>query len=559
MVTAELGACEWFVYELRRSNLIERSQLDQVVGEFLKRNPRAEPPALAQFLVDQGILSQFQAERVLSNKAQGLVLGPYVLIDAIGSGSMGTVYKANSKTDGKAYAVKVLPRRSMWNVRLARRQVRSFSQFNHPAVVPFVDVGTSGGMHYLVWPLVEGETLEALVQRQGRLTPEQTALVGLQIANGLTVCHGNGLFHGLLKPSNVMVGPDLSPAILDFGIGSLLVENEGESLVDTMSTANTLTSGLDCASPESIMEPTNRTPAGDQYSLGCLLYYCLCGRCPFPEGSAVEKMMAHQFKQPTPVKELAPDAPDKLVAVIERLMQKTPEARYRGADEIVDELQPLASNLAARQKPAAVPDAGSALPRRSQLISSAGPRDSKLAAPRQSRSAPAAKTGHYAPAPPTPAAPAPPVAPARPAAPAHPPVAARPPAAAQPPAAARPTVPGRPAVPAQPPAAAPPAVRPPHHASPAAYPSGDAYPAAYPAPHAPVAMSSPDIQLKMPRRGDLHPGGGPAVTASGYVMPPGFVNEQKPANTISPLLFAAVGMSVMVMAYVALAALNAFK
>ena len=88
MVTAELGACEWFVYELRRSNLIERSQLDQVVGDFLKRQPRAEAPALAEYLVEQGILSQFQAERVLSNKAAGLVLGPYVLADSIGTGSM---------------------------------------------------------------------------------------------------------------------------------------------------------------------------------------------------------------------------------------------------------------------------------------------------------------------------------------------------------------------------------------------------------------------------------------------------------------------------------------
>ena len=87
MVTAELGACEWFVYELRRSNLIERSQLDQVIGDFLKRQPRAEAPALAQYLVEQGVLSQFQAERVLNNKSQGLVLGPYVLADSIGSGT----------------------------------------------------------------------------------------------------------------------------------------------------------------------------------------------------------------------------------------------------------------------------------------------------------------------------------------------------------------------------------------------------------------------------------------------------------------------------------------
>src|SRR3954453_1089128 len=126
MPSTALGACEWFVWDLRRSNLIDRGQLDQVVGDFLKKNPRAEPPALAEYLVSQGIISQFQADRLLQGKTQGLVLGPYTLMDALGTGSMGTVYKAHSKTDSEWYAVKVLPRRSMWNVRLARRQVRAF-------------------------------------------------------------------------------------------------------------------------------------------------------------------------------------------------------------------------------------------------------------------------------------------------------------------------------------------------------------------------------------------------------------------------------------------------
>ncbi len=345
MVTSDLGACEWFVWDLRRSGLIDRGQLDSIVSEFLKRNPRAEAPALAEFLVNQGTLTSFQAERVLNGKTQGLVLGPYVLLDAIGSGSMGQVYKASSKNDNAIYAVKVLPRRSMWNVRLARRQVRSFSGFTHPAVVPFVDVGTAGGLHYLVWPLVEGTTLEGLIQQMGRLPSNLAAMYGVQIAQGLTLAHQNNLFHGLVKPSNVMVGSDNQARILDFGIGSLLVENEGESLVDTMSTANTLTSGLDCTSPESIMEPTNRTPAGDQYSLGCVLYYSLTGRVPFPEGSAVEKMMAHQTKEPMPIRELSPDVPEGLVAVIRKLMAKQPEERFSGCDEVVEALEPFLGDM----------------------------------------------------------------------------------------------------------------------------------------------------------------------------------------------------------------------
>src|SRR5436305_634621 len=334
MVTTELGACEWFVWDLRRSNLIDRGRLDQVVGEFLQKNSRAEPPALADFLISQGVLTPFQAERLLQGKTQGFVLGPFTLMDALGSGSMGTVYKAHSKNDNGWYAVKVLPRRSMWNVRIARRKVRSFEQCKHPAVVPFVDVGTSGGMHYLAWPLVEGETLDKVVVREGKLSPEVAARHAVQTAEGLDLCHQQQLFHGLLKPSNLMVGTDGQVRILDFGIGCLLAETEGESLVDTMSTANSVNSGLDCASPESIMDPTNLTPLGDQYSLGCTLYFLLSGRYPFPDGTAVEKMMSHQHKQPTPLKELAPEVPDELIEVIERLMKKTPQERYASTAEV---------------------------------------------------------------------------------------------------------------------------------------------------------------------------------------------------------------------------------
>jgi serine/threonine-protein kinase len=343
MMTTDLGACEWFVWDLRRSNLIDRGQLDQIIGEYLQKNPGAEPPSLAEYLVTQGILTDFQAERLLQGKTQGFVLGPFTLMDSLGSGSMGTVYKARSKTDNNWYAVKVLPRRSMWNVRIARRKVRSFEQCRHPSVVPFVDVGTSGGMHYLAWPMVEGETLDKLVEKQGRLKPEQAAQYALQTAEGLELCHRQGLFHGLLKPSNLMIGCDGLVRILDFGIGCLLAETEGESLVDTMSTANSVSSGLDCASPESIMDPTNLTPLGDQYSLGCVIYYCLTGRYPFPDGTAVEKMMCHQHKKPVSVKELAPDTPDELVAVVETLMEKSPESRYGSCEEAMAALKPLAA------------------------------------------------------------------------------------------------------------------------------------------------------------------------------------------------------------------------
>ena len=351
MVTTELGACEWFVWDLRRSNLIDRGQLDQIVGEFLSKNPRAEPAALAEFLTAKSILTPFQAERLLQGKTQGFVLGPFTLMDALGAGSMGTVYKAQSKTDNQWYAVKVLPRRSMWNVRIARRKVRSFEVARHPTVVPFVDVGTAGGMHYLAWPFVEGETLDKVMAQQNKIQPGLAANYALQVAEGLEVCHQQGLIHGLMKPSNLLIGADQQVKILDFGIGCLLAETEGESLVDTMSTANSVASGLDCASPESIMDPTNLTPAGDQYGLGCVLYHMLTGQYPFPDGSAAEKMMAHQFKEPTPINELNPEVPAELVAVVERLMKKAPDQRFGSAAEVVEALRPLATSSSFSPRP----------------------------------------------------------------------------------------------------------------------------------------------------------------------------------------------------------------
>lgn len=474
MVTTELGACEQFVYELRRSNLIERGQLDQVIEDFLRRHPRAEPNILIEHLVAQRVLTQFQAERILQGKTQGLVLGPYVLTDSVGQGSMGAVYKAVSKNDNRTYAVKVLPRRSMWNVRLARRQVRSFGQFSHPTVVPFVDVGTSGGLHYLVWNFVDGEPLDSVVQRAGRLDAGTTAAVGLQIATGLNVAHQNSLFHGLVKPSNVMVSSGAQIRLLDFGIGSLLAENEGESLVDTMSTSNALTSGLDCASPESIMEPTNRTPAGDQYGLGCVLYYCLTGRYPFPDGSAVEKMMAHQFKEPPPVADLAPNAPADLVAVIEKLMQKKPEDRYHGVDEAVEALTLLANQLpgdlrAAQPAAPTVSDVAvrTPLPSRPSLpsVGTPGPVASGFQA--GPVVVPSMSGVHAAPMPPQVQVPtrrsmrmeAPPPAPALPQSAVRPPTAARAPAAA--PAPKSPLLPPAPAQPQPPPGVIVPSADPP--------------------------------------------------------------------------------------------------
>jgi serine/threonine-protein kinase len=337
-----LGACETFVRNLRRSNLIEGSRLDQAVEAYMRIHVRTEPAALANHLVSEELLTHFQAERLLKGDAQELVLGPYVLMELAGFGSMGPVYKALSKADNRWYAIKVLPRRSMWNVLLAKRQVRAFEKIHHPGIVPFTDVGTSGSQHYLVWHFAEGESLDKLVQREGKLASGLAAHYGYQIAEVLSVCHQQNQFHGLLKPSNVLVDAEQHVRVLDLGIGTILAAStDDQSLINTQGEANLLTSGLDCASPESIMDSSNLAAPGDQYSLGCLLYFCLADRYPF-EGQPVEKMMGHTSKEPTPLVELNPDVRKELAGIVARLMQKSPQARYPDAGEVAKVLKPLA-------------------------------------------------------------------------------------------------------------------------------------------------------------------------------------------------------------------------
>jgi len=181
MVTTELGACEQFIFELRRKQFDRARQLDQVIEDFLRRHPRADPAILVDHLVGQNVLTSFRPTASMQGKTQGLVLGPYVLTDSVGQGSMGPFTKPFSKNDNKNV------RRE--GIAAAKHVERSpgpaagavVRQFSHPTVVPFVDVGTSGGLHYLVWAYVEGESLDAVVQRSGRLDAATTAAIGLQV------------------------------------------------------------------------------------------------------------------------------------------------------------------------------------------------------------------------------------------------------------------------------------------------------------------------------------------------------------------------------------------
>jgi len=152
------------------------------------------------------------------------------------------------------------------------------------------------------------------------------------------MCHEKNLVHGLLKPANLMVKADHTILILDMGMGTLL--GQEESVIHTGGLAN-LAASADYSAPETAIDPTSGGPAGDQYSLGCILYFCLTGQQPFEGDNYVTKMMAHQTKQPPPVKEKAPDAPDGLIEVMQKMMAKKPSDRYESMFHMVAAIRPF--------------------------------------------------------------------------------------------------------------------------------------------------------------------------------------------------------------------------
>jgi len=341
MMTNEVGTCSWLVEELVAARIVERARIEPYFAEFIGDSPYADAEAFSRHLAREGILTFFQAKRAVDGDAKKLVLGPYLMVEVIGNGSLGLVYRALGRADNRSYAVKLIPQRA-WSVRLARQQVKAFEQLPLDAgIVPLVDIGTAHGLHYLVWSFVEGRTLENIIPECGPLHPGEVARLGMEVAEALRLCHPRGLIHGLIKPSNVIVTPEGRVRLLDFGIGALLAENSDDALVDTVSRTEALGRMLECCSPESVVDSSQWTPASDQYSLGCTLYFAAAGRYPFPAGTFVEKIFAHQNFRPVPIRTLNPDIPPGLADVIDRLMQKSPSDRYRKLDELIRELAPL--------------------------------------------------------------------------------------------------------------------------------------------------------------------------------------------------------------------------
>lgn len=326
---------------LSESRLLSPEHLDSLWHNFRATLDTADALQFLQFLVQTGALTPYQAEQLRSGQASRIHCGSFTLLQPIGKGGLGTVFRAVGQEDRIPYAVKVLPLRNLWNVHLARKLVDRFAVLPaHPAIIPFVAIDSTSWCHYLAWPYAEGETLDRIVARTGPLAPELAAQYGAGIAEGLEICHQHALFHGVLKPANVLISPNHQPRLLDLGVGAILAENlaDEESLIDTVSSANTAIGMLDYSPPESSGEQFCLTASADAYGLGGILYFLLSGGPPFPDGTAIDKLMAQQQSEPVSIQRRNPGVPDGFAELIARLLAKSPDARPCDFQQLREEL-----------------------------------------------------------------------------------------------------------------------------------------------------------------------------------------------------------------------------
>ena len=232
-MSTAVETCEDILQTLSEKGLLTPSALAQAqaLGQKSSRGPRQ----LTSELVEKGLLTRFQADCVLRGAAGQLTLSQYVLVDVLGTGSMGTAYKARSAKDDSWYVVKTVPRKNVINLKTIVEKVEALKQVRHPRVSAMAAIGAHADRVFMVWPMIEGGTrLDEVIARGGKLPARQAAQVALQIALGLEAYHEHDLFHGLLKPGDVLIGSDRRVRILDFGVGFLLTCERGKSLLSTM-------------------------------------------------------------------------------------------------------------------------------------------------------------------------------------------------------------------------------------------------------------------------------------------------------------------------------------
>lgn len=326
-----------------------------------------EPPATNAQAVDilarAGVLTPFQAQAVREGRAQELVMGNYIVLDKLGSGGMGAVYKARDRRMKRVAALKVLKKELVGSpdtVARFNREVEATAQCTHPGVVGVftADEGPQG--HYLAMEFVDGPDLAGLVMKRGPLPVPEALDCVLQAARALAYVHSKGLVHRDIKPANFL--RDGSGVVKVADLGLVRITDHAESASDpdqeSLTQAYTIAGTLEFMAPEQAMDTKAADHRADIYSLGCTLWYLLTGRNVYQAKSQMQKILAHQ-KEPIPsLCQARPEVPPALDAIFHRMVEKDPARRYQSMNEVANDLARVSLAFAQEQAGATLLDAG---------------------------------------------------------------------------------------------------------------------------------------------------------------------------------------------------------
>jgi serine/threonine protein kinase len=281
----------------------------------------------------------------------GVQLGNrYLLDERIASGGMGDVWRGTDDVLGRTVAVKVLLPALLDEPGFAERfrgEARTMATINHPGVVDIYDYGSDQQIAFLVMEYVEGDALSQTLGRVGRLTPARTMALVAQAADALQAAHDKGIVHRDVKPGNLLVRPNGTLVLTDFGIAR-------SDMVGQLTAAGSVLGTASYISPEQAAGAT-ATAISDVYALGVVAYQCLAGRRPFEGDNALEIAIKHVREAP---RALPADIPPAVRAIVERAMAKDPAARWPSASTLAAVARQAAVTLATPGKPGRVPPQG---------------------------------------------------------------------------------------------------------------------------------------------------------------------------------------------------------
>jgi eukaryotic-like serine/threonine-protein kinase len=345
---------------LVKSRLLPPEEVDALYKKWKEERPGSDTrvDSFRRFLIAKRALTDYQAALVQRGRPDGFFIGGYKILDQIGKGQMGGVYKAVHNF-GQLVALKVLPAskaRSAHTLGRFQREARLLTQFDHPNVVRAYQVGEGGGAHYIVMEFLEGETLDEVLDRRSRLPIGEAVRLVRQTLDGLQHLHERRAVHRDVKPANLMLTPgfvegkadttwDSTIKILDIGLGRELFDDDvPEGQIETQLTQEGSVLGTpDYLAPEQAKDARSADIRADIYSVGCVLYHCLAGSPPFPETNIMAQMLKHATEKPQPLAQvMGGNVPGAFQAVVDKLLAKRPEDRYPVPAAAAEALKPFA-------------------------------------------------------------------------------------------------------------------------------------------------------------------------------------------------------------------------